>query len=69
MTMLGEPFLLDCTVPTAKFGGEGIPVMGLLLGFGQGPTSPAKGPLNVSSYYDILDNVMLPIFGKGLFLF
>ena len=54
----GEWYLSDCIVPSIKFGGGGIVVLGCFSGAGLGTLVPVNGTLNASAYQELLDNFM-----------
>ena len=70
--LLGKWFWSDCDVPSVKFGGGGIMVLGCFSEAGLGPLVPVKGTRNVSAYQEMLDNSLHPTlweqFGDGPFL-
>ncbi|KAJ8876176.1 hypothetical protein PR048_024085 [Dryococelus australis] len=55
----GERLLLECIMPTRKFGG-GVILWGCFTAFGVGPLVFVRGSMNTEAYCNILDNEMLP---------
>ena len=58
--MPGQNYLLECTVPTVKFGGGGIMGWGCFSGFGPLSYSDiVKGDVNATAHKDVLHNYIL----------
>ncbi|KAJ8887194.1 hypothetical protein PR048_013409 [Dryococelus australis] len=55
-----ERLLLECIVPTRKFGGGGVMVWGCFTAFGVGPLVFVRGSMNTEAYCNILDSEMFP---------